>query len=65
MRTGLGRERLVAVFLTAAILFNYPLLSLFDKPEPFLGLPLLYVYMFAVWGCVIAVIAWIVERANR
>lgn len=65
MRRGLARQRLVAVFLTAALLFNYPLLSLFDRPEAIFGLPMLYVFMFAVWGAVIAVIAWTVERGMR
>lgn len=65
MRRSLARQRLVAVFLTAALLFNYPLLSLFDRPEAVFGLPILYVFMFAVWGAVIAVIAWTVERGMR
>ncbi|MGL1835079.1 hypothetical protein ACKVEX_15930 [Rhodocyclaceae bacterium SMB388] len=65
MRRGLARQRLVAVFLTAALLFNYPLLSLFDRPEAVFGFPMVYVFMFAVWGAVIAVIAWTVERGMR
>lgn len=65
MRRGLARQRLVAVFIAAALLFNYPILSLFDRPEAIFGLPILYVFMFAVWGVVIAVIAWIVERGIR
>jgi hypothetical protein len=62
MRKGLARQRLVAVFLAAVFLFNYPVLSLFDRPESFLGLPTLYVFIFAVWVALIAAIAWIVER---
>ncbi len=65
MRRGLARQRLVAVFIAAALLFNYPILSLFDRPEAIFGLPVLYVFMFVVWGVVIAVIAWIVERGIR
>jgi len=65
MRKGLAGQRLVAVFLCAALLFNYPVLSLFDRPVPVLGLPLLHVFLFVVWGAVIAVIAWIVERGAR
>ena len=65
MRKGLAVQRLVGVFLAAALLFNYPLLSLFDQAEPFMGVPMLYVFMFAVWGAVIALIAWIVEHGVR
>ncbi len=62
MRKGLARQRLVAVFLAAVFLFNYPVLSLFDRPDAWLGFPVLYLFTFLVWAAVIAVIAWIVER---
>jgi hypothetical protein len=62
MRTGLARQRLVAVFLAAVLLLNYPVLSLFDLPQSFMGIPILYLFMFAVWAAVIAAITWIVER---
>lgn len=62
MRTGLARQRLVAVFLAAVLLLNYPVLSLFDLPQSVMGIPILYLYMFAVWAAVIAAITWIVER---
>lgn len=62
MRTNLARQRLVAVFLAAVLLFNYPVLSLFDRPAAILGVPMLYIYIFAIWAAVIAAITWIVER---
>jgi hypothetical protein len=62
MRTGLARQRLVAVFLAAVLLLNYPVLSLFDLPQSVMGIPILYLFMFAVWAAVIAAITWIVER---
>ncbi|MBI1906898.1 MAG: hypothetical protein HYS20_11800 [Rhodocyclales bacterium] len=65
MHTGLATQRLVAVFLVAVLLFNYPIVSLFDRPEPLAGLPMLYVTIFAIWGAVIAAMAWIVERGSR
>lgn len=65
MHTGLATQRLVAVFLVAVLLFNYPIVSLFDRPAPLAGLPALYVTLFAVWGVVIAAMAWIVERGSR
>lgn len=65
MHTGLATQRLVAVFLVAVLLFNYPIVSLFDRPELLAGLPTLYVTIFTVWGAVIAAMAWIVERGSR
>ncbi len=55
-------ERLVAVFLCGCVLFNYPVLSLFDRGGPFLGIPLVYAYVFSAWAGLIAVMAWVIER---
>jgi hypothetical protein len=65
MRRGLAQERLVAVFLCAVLLFNYPVLSIFDRDGWLLGMPVLYVFMFAAWAAVIAAVTWIAERASR
>lgn len=65
MRKGLAGQRLAGVFLAGMLLFNYPLLSLFDVATLTLGFPLLYIYVFAVWAAMIALIAWIVERGSR
>lgn len=65
MRKGLAGQRLVAVFLIGLLLFNFPLLSLFDRAELLFGLPLLHVYLFLAWGVLIALVAWIAERGAR
>jgi hypothetical protein len=55
-------ERLVAAFLCGGVLFNYPLLSLFDRRVDLFGIPLIYVYVFAAWAGLIGLMAWIIER---
>ncbi|MCK0508528.1 hypothetical protein [Aromatoleum anaerobium] len=65
MRKGLAGQRLVAVFLTGVLLFNYPVLSLFDRPELFLGLPMLWFFLFGIWALLLIAVAWIVERGAR
>jgi hypothetical protein len=55
-------QRLIAVFILGAVLFNYPILSLFNQAGSLFGIPLLYVYIFAAWAGVIGLVAWIVER---
>jgi len=65
MRKGLAGQRLVAVFLAGVLLFDFPLLSLFDRPLRVFGVPLLHLYVFVVWAGLIAVIAWIAERGAR
>lgn len=55
-------QRLVALFLLGNILFNYPLLTLFNRPEVVLGIPMLYVYVFGAWALLIVLLAHIVQK---
>jgi hypothetical protein len=61
-RTNIAGQRLVAVFLLGCVLFNYPVLSLFNKPAAIFGIPLLYAYVFAAWGLLIGLLALVIER---
>ena len=55
-------ERLIALFVIAFLLFNYPLLSLFARDTLVFGVPLLYAYLFVVWAVIIALTGWILRR---
>ena len=57
-------ERLVALFLLGALLFTPPLIAVFNSATRFLGLPVLYLYLFATWAAVIALAALTMERAT-
>jgi hypothetical protein len=57
-------QRLVAAFLGALLLFNYPLLAVFNHPAEVVGIPVLYVYLFAAWTLLIGLLALIVERPH-
>ncbi|MDZ7579310.1 MAG: hypothetical protein U5R30_01420 [Deltaproteobacteria bacterium] len=58
-------RRLFAIFLLGCLLFNYPILSLFNL-ELFLGgIPLLYVYLFAAWTVMIVMIVFIMRAQNK
>jgi len=61
----LSGQRLVAVFLAGLILFNYPVLSLFDRFAVIAGIPLVFAYLFAAWAALIALMAWVVERRGE
>ncbi|HLS55965.1 MAG TPA: hypothetical protein VK052_07800 [Zeimonas sp.] len=61
-RTNIAGQRLVAVFLLGCVLFNYPVLSLFNKPAAIFGIPLLYVYVFGAWAVLIGLLALVIER---
>jgi hypothetical protein len=62
MRRGLTTQRLLALFAAGALLFNYPLLRLFDQDARLFGLPLLPAALFIAWVVLIALLAWLLER---
>ena len=57
-------QRLVALFLLGLLLLNYPLLDLFAGPTLVFGIPILYVYVFAVWALLLALMALVVEKRS-
>jgi hypothetical protein len=42
-------RRLTGLFLFVVVLYNYPILSLFNIPKNIFGIPVLYLYLFFVW----------------
>lgn len=64
MTSTLGRERLLALFAAAALLFNFPLLAIWDRDVSVAGVPLFPVALFLLWGGVIAALGLISERMD-
>ena len=54
-------KRLIGLFLLGYLLFNHPIISLFNQPQMVLGIPLLYGYIFSVWVLLIVLMALIVR----
>ena len=54
-------QRLVALFILGCLLFNYPILSLFNVAATAFGVPVLYAYIFAAWALLVALMAYAVE----
>lgn len=52
-RDKINGRRLVGLFLLGMLLFNFPLLYLFNRPVLALGIPVLYLYLFAAWSLII------------
>ncbi|MFZ5870291.1 MAG: hypothetical protein ACOYXW_07190 [Actinomycetota bacterium] len=48
--------RLVALAVAAFVLFNYPILGLFDVEALVLGVPLVWLYVFAVWAALVVAV---------
>lgn len=59
---GLGRQRLVALFVAGWGLLNFPLLALWDVDATVLGLPLFPAALFMLWATLIAALAVLMER---
>jgi hypothetical protein len=57
------KERLIVLPLAGVIALNYPLLSLFSRVQLLCGVPVLYLYLFAVWLLFIICVAVILEKS--
>ena len=42
--------RFVALCMLGMLLFNYPILTLFNVPGALFGVPVLYAYLFIAWA---------------
>jgi len=54
-------QRLVALCMLGVLLFNYPLLALFNVGASVFGIPLLYAYIFGAWSLLTACMALVIE----
>jgi hypothetical protein len=54
-------QRLIALFIFGCLLFNYPVLSLFNVATEAFGVPVLYAYIFAAWALLVGLMAFVVE----
>jgi hypothetical protein len=44
------------------LLFNFPILALFNVPGTLFGIPVLYAYLFIAWAALIALMALVANR---
>ena len=58
-------ESSVATFLLGLLAFSPPILTVFDAEISIFKVPLLYLYLFAVWGLIICFVAWISDSGRR
>jgi hypothetical protein len=65
MFKGLAAQRLLALFAGGWLLFNFPLLGLWDRNATLLGIPLFPAALFILWALLIAALAWLMERPGQ
>ena len=61
MLKGMTSQRLLALFAAGGVLFNFPLLMLWDHEVQVWGIPLFPLGLFVVWAALIAALAWVME----
>lgn len=62
MKPGQRTPRLVALAMLGCVLFNYPVLALFNRSASLLGVPVLYAWIFGAWAVLIVLMARAVRR---
>lgn len=55
-------SRFIALCMLGLVLFNFPVLALFNVDATVLGVPLLYAYLFVAWALLVALMAYVAER---
>ena len=56
IRETINGRRLAGLFLLGLLVFNFPLICLFNKAILIAGIPLFYLYLFGSWITIIALI---------
>jgi hypothetical protein len=54
-----SKDLLVALFALGVVLLSWPFLTVVNRPVAVLGIPLLVLYLFAVWAGIIAALFWL------
>jgi hypothetical protein len=57
-------QRFVALCMLGTLLFNYPVLALFNVSRTIFGVPVLYAYIFTAWAALIALLALVTESRD-
>jgi hypothetical protein len=56
--------RFVALCMLGILMFNYPILMLFNVAGAVFGVPVLYAYLFVAWAGLIALMAYVAESGD-
>lgn len=59
--TDLRGARFIALCMLGMLLFNFPVLALFNVSGTVLGVPVLYAYIFFAWAVLIVLMALVAE----
>lgn len=57
-------RRLAALFVVGLVALYPPLVVMFNRPGSLLGIPILPLYLFLVWGALVLV-SWLLTRGDE
>lgn len=57
-------RRLAALFVVGIVALYPPLMQAVNRPDSLMGIPILPLYLFAVWGALVLV-SWLLTRGDR
>ena len=63
MQTGKS-TKLITISLVGWLLLSFPLLSIFSTTSAVMGIPVLFLYVFAIWIVFIALTFWVTKFGN-
>ena len=64
LRRDRTKDQLVALFVLGVLLLLPPLVVIFNQPLRFLGIPVLYLYLFLAWFMLICMTAAVVRQID-
>lgn len=56
------QQKLVVLSLLLILVFNLPIVLLFDSSECLLGMPIIYIYIFSIWLLSVLISLLVVNR---
>jgi len=65
MKPNLKNHYLWVAFLIGMFLLNYPVLSIYNIPQLWFGIPVLYLMVFGFWLLLIGITYFIIKITNR
>jgi hypothetical protein len=60
-----AKELLAACFVLFTALLVWPFLSIPNRPALVAGVPVLVLYLFAVWASIVGVLAWAARQGGE
>jgi hypothetical protein len=61
-KRGARGQRLIGIFLLGLVLFNFPILALFNVGATVFGIPVLFAYLFLAWAALVLLMYLAIDR---